>query len=51
MLLDVEDARLMIAYEDAFEATSTLDVFNAGTLRDVLVVAAALARALFGGRV
>ena len=38
----------MIAYEDAFEATSTLDVFNAPVLRDVLVIAASAARALVG---
>jgi hypothetical protein len=48
--LELEDERLMIAYEDAFEAVSTLDVFNAAVLKDVLVIAATATRALFSRR-
>jgi hypothetical protein len=47
--LALEDQRLLIAYEDAFEATSTLDVFGAAVLKDVLVIAAAALHAWFGG--
>jgi hypothetical protein len=45
-----DDERLFIAYEDAFEASSALDVFSAAVLKDVLVIAAAAVRALFGER-
>ena len=42
--LDDEEERLMTVYEDAFEATRSLDVFNAAVLRDVLVISATAAR-------
>ena len=45
--LALQDERLLIAYEDAFEASSTLDVLSAAALKDVLVIAAAVVRAWF----
>ena len=48
--LGLAEERLLIAYEDAFEASSTLDVFSAAVLKDVLVIAAAAVRAWFGER-
>jgi hypothetical protein len=48
--LGLEDERLLIAYEDAFEASSALDVFSAAVLKDVLVLAAAALRAWVGRR-
>jgi hypothetical protein len=48
--LALEDERLLIAYEDAFEATHTLDIFDAAVLRDVLIIAATAVRAWFAWR-
>ena len=48
--VELEDERLMIAYEDAFEAASALDVFSAAVLKDVLIIAATAAQAFFGRR-
>jgi hypothetical protein len=43
--LALEDERLLIAYEDAFEATRAADIFDAAALRDVLIIAATALRA------
>ena len=40
----------MIAYEDAFEATRTLDVFDPAVVRDVLIIAATAVRAWLAWR-
>ena len=48
--LALEDERLTIAYEDAFEATRTLDIFDAAVLRDVLVIGATAVRAWIAWR-
>ena len=48
--LGLDEEPLLIAYEDAFEASSMLDVFSAAVLKDVLLIATAAVRALFGER-
>jgi hypothetical protein len=48
--LALEDERLLIAYEDAFESSRTLDIFDAAALRDVLIIAATAVRAWLAWR-
>ena len=48
--LALHDERLTIAYEDAFEGSRALDIFDAAVLRDVLIIAATAMRAWFAWR-